>query len=293
MTPAQHAVSDIPMLGSGLGFRQEIRDQIIENSAEIDFVEIIAEMYAERPWLWDDLAEICEHFPIIPHGVRLSIGSDLPLDMDFMKKIRAVSEITKAPFFSEHLCMTRAPGIDIGHLSPILFSQALLDTVIDKVNRIQDYLGKPLALENVTYVFDIPNPPMPETEFFNRMVEATDCGVLLDVTNIFINSVNHEFDGVQFMRDMPLDNVVQLHLAGGFWSRHEGEMIDGHCEPVQNGTWELLEAFAKMPSNVKGCILEHDSNYPDEGLGHLLETIAKAREIMGWPSRQQLTAGVA
>ena len=288
MTATRDMLESMPPLGSGLGFRQEIRDQMIEASDEIDFVEIIAEMYAERPWLWDELGEICRHFPVIPHGVKLSIGSDIPLDMDFMKKIRAVSEISKAPFYSEHLCMTRAPGIDIGHLSPILFSDSLLNTVVDKVNRVQDYLGKPLALENVTYVFDIPNPPMSQTEFFHRMVDRTDCLVLLDVTNVFINSVNHELDGVQFMREMPLDHVVQLHIAGGFWSKNEGGMIDGHCEPVQDGTWQLLEELSKMSANIKGCILEHDANYPDEGLGHLLETVDRARSIMGWPSRKQL-----
>ena len=281
MSANQDTLSQIPFLGSGMGFRREVKNQMLEHHESIDFVEIITEQYIDKPLLWQELEEIGEYFRVIPHGIRLSIGSDLPIDMDHLRGVKKVCQITKTPFYSEHLCMTKAPGIDIGHLSPLWYTEDVLNMLINNVNQVQDYLEIPLILENVTYAFDLPNPQMPQAEFFNRLVDATGCGILLDITNVYINSVNHDFDGEKFLDDMPLDKVVQLHLAGGFMSGDQ--MIDGHSEPVQEGSWELLRSLASRQQTVKGCILEQDSNFPEEISG-LLETLQKARDIMAWPS---------
>ncbi|MDQ2714346.1 MAG: DUF692 domain-containing protein, partial [Chloroflexota bacterium] len=133
----------------------------------------------------------------------------------------------------------------------------------------------PLILENVTYYFDIPGNSMSQAEFFNRLIAATGCGILLDITNVFINSVNHGFDPVAFLDQMPLDHVVQVHLAGGYW--FNDYLVDGHSEPVQEESWELLRALAAR-CRIKGVIFEHDRNFPDMEL--LLRQVQRAKRIV-------------
>lgn len=278
MSTSSRELSAIPFLGSGLGFRREIKEELFKANDRIDFVEVITEQYMEDDRLLADLSEVCDSFQVIPHGISLSIGSVVPVDMKYLEGVRRICQITKTPYYSEHLCMTQAPGIDIGHLSPLWFNREALQVVIDKTNLVQDFLGMPLILENVTYLFDVPESRMSQAEFFNRLVEATGCGVLLDVTNVFINSVNHEMDADEFLRDMPLENVVQLHLAGGYWS--DDIMIDGHSEPVQDGTWKLMEKLVELKS-IKGAILEHDANFPEDA-SDLLKTVEQIRKVMGW-----------
>jgi uncharacterized protein (UPF0276 family) len=269
-------ISDIPHLGSGLGYRRELKGAIIEAQQSIDFLEIVADQFMDHPFELDELEELREIFPIIPHGVGLSIGTAAPLDQLYLRSIKQICDVTRAPYFSEHLAMTRVPGINIGHLSPLWFSEEVLATAIDNVRQVQDYLCKPLVLENVTYLFDIPKASMSQAQFFSRLVDASGCGILLDVTNVFVNSVNHHFDPVSFLQEMPLDNIVQIHLAGGYWS--QGVLIDGHCKPVDEGSWTLLHTLADL-IDIRGCILEQDDDFPDK-ISDLVSQIARAREIM-------------
>ena len=278
--PQPNSLAAIPFLGSGLGYRREIANQIQERREAVDFLEIITDQFTNSHRKLRELGEICEVFPVIPHGIGLSIGSAVPLDRDYLRAIKQVSDCTESPYYSEHLCMTRAPGIDIGHLSPLWFTEEALGRTMRNVVEVQDYLGKPLVLENVTYLFEIPGAGMTQPEFFERLVEATGCGILLDVTNVYINSTNHHFDPVEFLRRMPLEHVVQVHVAGGFWTGDV--LVDGHSETVQEDTWQLLAKLTAMVS-VKGCILEHDGNFPEE-ISPLLESVALARKILAGPA---------
>jgi uncharacterized protein (UPF0276 family) len=282
MSPAVDRVSAISMLGSGLGYRRELRDAIFESRDGIDFLEVITEQFIGHPRQLRELEELCAAFPVIPHGIGLSIGS-ATLDDDYLHAIKRVSDLTGSPYYSEHLAMTRAPGIDIGHLSPLWFTERVLQITIDNIRRVQDLLDKPLILENVTYLLEIPRADMPQPEFFARLVECTGCGVLLDVTNVYINSVNHQFDPTAFIKAMPLDRIVQIHLAGGYL--HNGVMIDGHSEPVDEGSWDLLATLANL-TTIKGCILEHDANFPEQ-ISTLVDQVGRARAVMsrggeGW-----------
>ena len=222
-----------------------------------------------------ELDQICERFPVIPHGIGLSVGSDA-LDPDYLAAIKRISDITCSPYYSEHLAMTRAPGIEIGHLSPLWFTEDVLRATTANVRRVQDVLKKPLILENVTYPFTIPNASMTQAEFFTRLVQATDCGVLLDVTNVYINATNHRFNPFAFLRDMPLDRIVQVHLAGGY--TRDGVAIDSHSRPVEAGSWDVLEALVAL-TPIRGSILEHDANYPD--ISMLLDQVSRARRTIG------------
>lgn len=214
-------------------------------------------------------------FPAIPHGVDLSIGSMMPLESSYLRAIKQVSDLTRAPYYSEHLCMTRVPGRDIGHLAPLWFTEELLQHVTDRVMRLQDFLGKPLVLENVTYMLEIPHGTLSQAAFFRRLVEKTDCGVLLDVTNVFINAANHHFDPDAFLRLMPLNHLVQVHLAGGYW-RH-GWLVDGHSELVPEEIFALFETLASL-CPVKNVIFEHDAHFPP--ISDLLEQMDHARDIL-------------
>lgn len=277
MANVNHALSTIPYLGSGLGFRRDMKQEIFDARESIDFVEIITDQYAdEDPRRLQELEEVCDLFQVIPHGIGLSVGSTGPLSAAYLRRIKRISDLTGSPYYSEHLCLTRAPGINIGHLSPLWFTETVLENTINNVSWVQDTLGKPLILENVTYAFDIPNGDLPQTEFFNRLVEATGCGVLLDVTNIFINATNHHYDPVTFLENMPLDSVVQVHLAGGFWK--DDRLIDGHSEPVQEESWNLLQLLAAK-TEVRACILEHDVNFPDT-ITPLVQQVNRARKII-------------
>ena len=278
MSRAGDAVSSIPALGSGLGYRRELKEAMLEARARIDFVEIVADQFLGGPHHLKELEELCAIFPVIPHGIGLSIGSSV-LDETYLRAIKAVSDVTGSRYYSEHLCMTRAPGIDIGHLSPIWFTEEVLHRTAGNVLRVQEALAKPLVLENVTYLFEIPGASMTQAEFFGRLCEATGCGVLLDLTNLYTNSVNHHTDPMTFLREMPLDRVVQIHLAGGYWAN--GVLIDGHCEPVEEGSWSLLDALVDA-APVRASILEHDANFPVE-LSTLLDQVDRARRAISKP----------
>jgi uncharacterized protein (UPF0276 family) len=275
MASTSNGLAAIPVLGSGLGYRHELKDGIFASCDAIDCLEIITEQFIGAQRHLNELEKLRDAFTVIPHGVGLSIGSE-KLDEEYLREIKRISDVTASPYYSEHLAMTRAAGIDIGHLSPLWFSETVLAIAIANVRRVQDFLGKPLVLENVTYPFDIPRATMKQTEFFARLVEATGCGVLLDLTNVYINSVNHRFDPIEFLKEMPLDRVVQVHLAGGFL---EGDlMIDSHSEEVDVHSWCLLETLTSLVP-VRASILEHDVNFPDK-ISVLLAQVARSRAIM-------------
>jgi uncharacterized protein len=267
-------MNGIPYLGSGLGFREELAEETFAAHEQLDFVEVIAEQYA-RPEGLDRLREIADTFTVIPHGVGMSIGSMGPVDSEHLKTIKRVSDVAGSPYYSDHLCMTRVPGIDLGHLAPLWFREDLLKKTIEKVRIVQDALNKPLILENVSYVVDLPNSELTQTEFIRELTASTGCGILLDVTNLYTNAVNHDIDTRQFLDELPVDRVVQVHLAGGYW--RDGVLIDGHSNPVPEEVWELYTQLCDQ-TDIKGALLEHDQDFPS--IDSLLEQVWRARTIL-------------
>lgn len=282
---ASGPLASVSWQGSGIGYRTEIARAIWDNRDLIDCLEIITDRYIEYPQLGEELETLCGSFRVIPHGIGLSVGSPR-VSREYLRDVKRISDITKSPYYSEHLCMTRAPGLDIGHLSPLWFTEEVLRNTIANVHEVQDTLGKPLILENVTYPFAIPEADMTQGEFFHRLVDATGCGILLDVANVYINAANHGFSAEEFLDQMPLDRVVQLHMSGGY--RQGDEIIDGHCKTPEQGIWDLLEVVARK-TRVQGSILEHDAEFPSD-FSALLETVVRTREILGWgqPATEEL-----
>lgn len=262
----------IPHLGAGLGHRREIHDGILAAKDDIGFVEIIPEKYisASRRTL-DALAALTESFVIIPHGVSLSVGTASPVSKSFLREIRRVCDIVSPPYYSDHLAVTRSAGVDIGHLSPLVYTKGHLAFVVDNIRRVQDAVGLPFVIENITETHQLPGSTMDTADFLGELVRRSGCGLLLDVTNLHINSVNLGFDAIDYARRLPLDAVVQLHLAGGIWDG--STLIDSHSEAVPEKVWELFEALLPEMPALKGVIIERDDNFPS--FDHLLKEVRR------------------
>ncbi len=263
-------------LGVGLGFRSNFKSDLFLNQAKVDFLEITADHYIDCSR--DKLAELellKDHFPLIPHGLSLSIGSAEGVDEVYLEKFAALVESVSPKWFSEHICFTKSGGIDIGHLAPLPFTKESVNVVIKNVNRVKSIIKTPFILENITYMFRYPNAEMTEAEFLQRILEETDCGLLLDVTNLYINSQNHGYDWRAFLDLLPMERVVQLHFVGGH--KHGDLLIDSHSQKTQN---EVFEVFREVCSRTKicGAILERDENFPP--FASLVDELDEARKIM-------------
>lgn len=265
----------LPTLGVGLGFRTPHFSHLFLHRREIDFLEITADHFfdatPERRVQFDLLTE---HFTLIPHGLNLSLGSAEGLDVEYLAKFAALVEKINPPWWSEHLAFTRAGGVEIGHLTPLPFTREAVKAVRRNVSEAQERISKPLILENITYTVRLPGAEMTEGEFLHRVTDVTGCGLLLDVTNLFINSRNLGHDPRQWLDEAPLDRVVQLHYVGA--EKSNEDWIDSHAESVSPAIWNLLdEVLARTPA--KGAILERDERIPP--LPELLPEIRTAREL--------------
>jgi uncharacterized protein (UPF0276 family) len=265
----------IPSPLVGLGYRNEISVEIEKNRKKLDCVEVVVENYLSNERLCL-LGSLADRFKVILHGVNLSIVSPF-LDEAHLNRIKLACEVSNAEYYSEHLSLTKNPNIRLGHLSPIVCTKEVLDLVVRNVNTVQDYLKLPLVLENITYHFSFEPGDMCQTEFFHKLTERTGCGILLDLANVFINSQNHRFDPYKFIDGMPLANIVQIHLAGGFQS-NLGVHVDSHSKPINETTWKLLD-YVSRSSNIKVVIIEHDSDFPDN-FNDLLSQVDRAKKTL-------------
>ena len=267
--------SSLQTLGVGLGFREPFRAEIFLNRDRVDFVEITADHYlgasSEKS---AELALLEDHFPVIPHGLNLSLGSAEGLDLDYLDALAALVNRIDPPWWSEHVAFTHSGGVEIGHLTPLPFTREALDALCANIDEVRRRIESPLILENISYILAWPGAEMDEAEFLTELTYRTECGLLLDVTNLYTNAVNHGFDPADFLNRLPLERVVQLHVAGGHW--HEGLLIDSHSRPIPPEVWALTEeVVARAP--VKGIILERDETLPP--IDELLTDLDRARAI--------------
>lgn len=269
-------ISSLPTLGVGIGFRDQFTSELFLNQNKVDFLEIISDHYIDpSPYKEKELALLKQHFTLVPHGINLSLGSAAGLSRDYLRKLADLINHLNPPWWSEHICFTQAGGIDIGHLSPLPFTQEAIDVVVNNIAQIREYTSVPLILENITYMLEIPGSEMNEAEFISEILERSGCGLLLDITNLYINSVNHHYSIEKFLSQIPLDKVVQLHFVGGHWQH--GLLIDSHSHPTHKEVWQLMERVANC-INLKGAILERDENFPN--FNELLQELAQARNTL-------------
>jgi uncharacterized protein (UPF0276 family) len=211
---------------------------------------------------------------LIPHGLNLSLGSAEGLDMSYAQSLATLVNRLSPPYWSEHLAVTRAGGIEIGHLAPLPFTREAVDVVCRNVAAVRELTEIPLILENITYTVAFPASDMTEAEFLTEITERTGCGLLLDVTNLYTNAVNHGYDLGVFLDTAPLERVVQLHFTGGEW--FDGVLVDSHSAATPPEVWSLLaEVLRRAP--VKGVILERDENLPP--FREIAAEMAQAREL--------------
>lgn len=267
--------ASLPTLGVGLGYRAPHFTDLFLHRSEVDFLEITADHFFDAPLeKAEQFSLLRDHFTLIPHGLNLSLGSAEGIDTDYLEQFAEVVAAANPPWWSEHIAFTKAGGIEIGHLTPLPFTREAIEAISQNVKTARRAIPVPLILENITYTVSLPGQEMTEAEFLRRIVDATGCGLLLDVTNLFINSANHGHDPRRWLDEAPIEAVVQLHFVG---AQREGDRwIDSHARPVGPDIWELLDEVLARTS-VRGAILERDDDIPP--LREVLPELRTAREL--------------
>ncbi len=265
----------LPALGFGLGLRAEHYEAILAESPRVDWFEAISENYmvgGGKPLRW--LERIRERYPIVLHGVSLSIGSTAPLDRAHLMALKALAASVEPAWISDHLCWTGVGGRNLHDLMPLPHTEEAIEHVAARVREVQDYLGRRILLENVSSYLDFAHSAVPEWEFLRAVAEAADCLILLDVNNIYVNSQNHGFDPLDYLRAMPARRVQQIHLAGH--SRNGELLIDTHDHPVPEPVWALY-AEAMRRFGPVATMVERDDRIPP--LAELVQELDRARSI--------------
>jgi len=284
--------SQLNSLGIGLGLRSELARETFAHSGEIDFVEIAPENYIEIGGAARErLEETLEKFPIITHGLCLSIGSTDPLNLDYLARLKNLLDEINAPWWSDHLSFSSVNNVYIHDLLPLPFTREAIKHVVERIKRVQDYVQRPFLLENISFYMYMPDCEMPETEFISEIVEKADCGLLLDVNNVIVNSINLNFDAEKFVDELPLERVLQIHLAG---HKRIGEyVIDTHGSPIIDPVYQLLD-YVLQRTQVKGIMIERDQNFPcfSEILGELKQLRDIAERNKQFAPAQASLAGV-
>lgn len=258
----QHFAS-LPTLGAGLGYRSELADLIKVYSDDVDWLECMTEHFLHpTAEVVHRIAELRAAFPLVPHGVELSIGSNEPIDYRYVDAVAGLVDRLSAPWFSDHLCYTRSGDTVLGTLVPLHRTRENARRVARRADEIQRRVGVPLLLENITYYMDVP-AELTEAEFITELFEACECGSLLDLTNVVTNAHNHGFDPMKFIDSIPLERVVQLHLAGGEYldDDTEGMLLDSHSTAVPPEVWSMLDYVVARAPNLRGLIIERDQNF--------------------------------
>lgn len=239
----------------GIGYRAPLASWIRSHPVQINCLELTAEHFFDNP---SPVAEYREQYPLLLHGLGLSLGTPGPLDQEYLKKFIEVCRAADPLWVSEHLAFTRTRDIDLGHLNPIPYTGETLAYFADHVLELQSACNKPVLLENITSHLRI-DSPMTETEFINKLCEMTGCGVLLDVTNLYVNSRNHQFDPRDWLRQLQPDSIRQIHIVG--YSEHAGVLHDSHDSNIQAELFALTREVIDH-SMVDTIIIERDHNFP-------------------------------
>ena len=270
------------LLGFGLGLRPDHYHAVLEGSPAVDWFEIISENYmvpGGRPLYFLD--RIRERYPMAMHGVSLSIGTTDALNFDYLRELKALAQRVRPAWISDHLCWTGVDGINLHDLMPLPYTEEALRHVAMRVRQVQDFLGCRILLENVSSYVSYPHSQMQEWEFLAHLTEEADCDLLLDVNNIYVSSVNHGFDALEFLHGVPAQRVRQMHLAG---HTRQGEcLVDTHDQPVPEEVWKLFTVASQRFPNV-ATMIERDGNIP--ALAELVAELDHARAIAGKKNEQ-------
>ena len=246
--------------GVGIGLRVPHYHHILSRKPVVDWFEIISENYmvdGGRPL--QVLDQILDQYRVVQHGVSMYFGSAQPLNRDHLKRIKELTKRTKTPWLSDHLCWGSVDGRYTHDLLPLPYTFEAIRITAERVRQVQDFLEIPLAVENVSSYAEYHESEMTEWEFLNEVVHVADCGILLDVNNIYVSSQNHGFDPMDYVNSIPTERVAQIHIAGH--SKFEKYILDTHDHPVLDPVWKLYE-HAIERCGPTATLLEWDDNIP-------------------------------
>ncbi len=253
---------DLPFLGYGVGLRPPHYSHIFEHQPNVDWFEIISENYMDtggRPIRM--LERVLEHYPVVMHGVSLSIGTIDPINSDYLTKLKALADWVKPAWISDHLCWTGIAHKNTHDLLPVPYTEEALTHLIERIKRVQDFLGRPLLLENPSTYLEFSASSMPEWEFLARMAEGADCALLLDANNIYVSCYNHRWDAKEYIDALPLERVGQIHLAGH--TNKGTHIIDTHDDHVTQEVWNLYGYIMNKAKRPISTMVEWDGKIPD------------------------------
>ena len=263
----------LPDLGIGIGLRTVHFGEILASKPALDWFEVLSENFMDtggRPL--HVLERVVERYPVALHGVALSIGSTDPLDRGYLQKLKALAKRTRARWVSDHLCFTGVLGRNTHDLLPLPYDAATLRHVTRRVKQVQDVLERPLVLENPSTYLAYARSTMTEWDFLGELCDASGCGLLLDVNNVYVSSFNHGFDARQYIDGIPADRVVQVHLAGH--TNHGTHILDTHDGPAIAPVWKLYARLCARTGPVS-TLFEWDASIPP--LAAVVKEAAKAR----------------
>ena len=250
-------------------------NEVLQDKPAVDWVEVLTENYmvaGGKPLHY--LERVRELYPLVMHGVSLSVGSTDKLDLDYLRALKALARRIEPGWISDHLCWTGVQGLNLHDLMPLPYTEEALEHVAGRVRQVQDFLGMQILLENVSSYVNYTHSRMSEWEFLAEIAQRSDCYILLDINNIYVSSQNHDFAAEQYLQGIPVERVVQFHLAG---HSHNGKLIiDTHDHPVPDPVWQLYERAVQRFGRVS-TMIERDDNIPP--LATLLQELEQARNI--------------
>jgi uncharacterized protein (UPF0276 family) len=267
--------SQFPFLGFGVGLRRPHHRFVIENRPPVGWFELVSENFmvpGGRPL--EVLDAVRERYPIVLHGVSMSVGSSDPLNRAYLKALRDLARRAAPAWISDHLCWTGVGGRNLHDLLPLPYTAAVVRHVARRIRQVQDCLERPILIENVSSYMSYAQSSMTEFEFLTAVAEEADCGILLDINNVYVSAHNHGFDPIRYLDSVPVERVVQYHLAGH--SNHGAYLLDSHDHPVCDEVWALYEHAARRFGRVS-ALIEWDDHIPDFDV--LARTAERAREI--------------
>lgn len=269
--------SSLPFLGAGIGYRRDLAPFFDKHDASIGFFEVMPEhvLHSRAPSRRRLVEATCAK-PVVTHSVSLSVGTAIGADMPFAAKMARVNRQLGALWCSDHLCFTKIGELNIGQLTPLPYTDEALRIVVANVKAVQRAVDRPFLLENISQYFQFKGADMTEPEFFQEVVQRTGCGVLLDVTNLRNNAKNVGVDRRTYLDDFPLDQVVQLHLAGSEWIG--GKLLDTHGAPIHREVWALAKRLVEQHP-IRALLIERDQTFGP--LPQLAAEIRQGAIVMG------------